>query len=111
MSDYKKNLADLQALYEREVQKLEQQNTQLKELYGDGLIARVDMENSDKGLADARAKVEATRSQIADANKPEPVVPTAVVNPVLSDMPGARVIRESTRWSVSMETSTGWIPT
>src|SRR5436309_10573850 len=32
-SDYKKTLNDLVALYEREVQKLEQQNNQAKELY------------------------------------------------------------------------------
>jgi soluble lytic murein transglycosylase-like protein len=84
-NDYKKTLSDLQALYEREVLKLEQQNNQLKGLYRDGLIARVDVEKSDKDLADARAKVEEARNQIAEANKPAPVVPAASVNPVLSD--------------------------
>jgi soluble lytic murein transglycosylase-like protein len=79
LSDYKKSLADLQALYERQVQKLEQQNTQFKELYRDGLISRVEMEKSDKELVDARAKVEEARNQIAEANKPVPV-PAAAVN-------------------------------
>jgi len=84
-SDYKKALNDLQALYEREVQRLEQKNNQAKELYRDGLIARVDMEKSDKELADARAKVEEARNQIAAANKPAPIMPAASVNLVLSD--------------------------
>ena len=84
-NDYKKNLSDLQALYEREVQRLEQQNNKIKGLYRDGLIARVEVEKSDKDLADARAKVEEARNQIAAANKPAPIMPAAAVNPVLSD--------------------------
>jgi len=84
-NDYKKGLSDLQALYEREVQKLEQQNNQIKGLYSDGLTARVEMEKSDKDLADARAKVEEARNLLADANKPAPVVPVATVKSVLSD--------------------------
>lgn len=78
--DYKSLLNNLKALYEREVQRLEQQNTQSKDLYRDGLISRVDMEKSDKDLADARAKVEETQLQIAMANKPAPVVPAALEN-------------------------------
>lgn len=73
-SDYKKTLNDLVTLYEREVQKLAQQNNQAKGLYRDGLIARVEMEKSDKDLADVRAKVEETRNQIVAANQPVPVV-------------------------------------
>lgn len=76
-SSYKQTLHDLQALYEREVQRLEQQNTQVKGLYRDGLISRIEMEKSDKDLADARAKVEETRNQITAANKPAPVTTTA----------------------------------
>ena len=84
-NDYKKNLSDLQALYEREVQRLEQQNNQVKGLYRDGLIARVEMEKSDQDLADARAKIEETRNQIAVANQPAPAGPDASVNLMLSD--------------------------
>ncbi len=84
-NDYKKSLTDLQALYEREVQKLEQHNNQIKGLYRDGLMARVDAEKSDKDLADARAKVEEARNQIAAANKPAAIVPAAAAHPVLSD--------------------------
>ena len=84
-SDYKKTLNDLVALYEREVQKLEQQNNQAKELYRDGLIARVEVEKSDKELADARAKVEQARNQIAAANKPSPMLSAASLDFVASD--------------------------
>ena len=84
-NDYKKNLSDLEALYQGDVLKLGQKNDQLKGLYRDGIIARVELEKSDKALADARAKVEEVRNQIAEANKPAPIVPTASMHPVLSD--------------------------
>jgi soluble lytic murein transglycosylase-like protein len=84
-NDYKKNLSDLQALYEREVQRLEEQNNKIEGLYRDGLIARVDAEKSDKDLADARAKVEEARNQLAEASKPAPLMAAASANPVLSD--------------------------
>ncbi len=85
-TDYKKTLNDLEALYEREVQKLDQQNTQAKGLYRDGLISRVEMEKSDQVLADARAKVEAARNQIAAANKPAPILLDASMNAAPSDV-------------------------
>jgi len=83
-TDYKKTLNNLETLYETQVQKLEQQNNQAKGLYRDGLISRVEMEKSDKDLADAHAKVEEARNQIAAANKPAPIAPG--VNRVLSDV-------------------------
>lgn len=70
---YKNSLASLSNLYQGEVKRLEDKNTQAKDLYKDGLISRVDMEASDKALADARAKVEDVARQIAEANKPAPV--------------------------------------
>jgi soluble lytic murein transglycosylase-like protein len=84
-SDYKKTLNDLETLYEREVQKLEQQSNQAKDLYRGGLISRVEMEKSDKELADARAKVEDTQNQIAAANKPAPILPDASLDFIASD--------------------------
>jgi len=84
--DYKKTLNDLATLYEGEVKKLEQQNNQVKGLYAEGLISRVEMETSDKQLADARAKVEEAQHQIATANQPAPIVPGASVNLVDSDV-------------------------
>ena len=76
-TDYKTTLNNLEALYQREVQRLEQQNTQAKGLYNDGLISRVELEKSEKDLADARAKVEDARNQIAAANKPAAIAPAA----------------------------------
>jgi soluble lytic murein transglycosylase-like protein len=69
-TDYKNSLATLSTLYENEVQRLEKQNNQWKELYNDGLISRVELESSDKALADARAKVEEVAKQIAAVNQP-----------------------------------------
>jgi soluble lytic murein transglycosylase-like protein len=83
-TDYKKTLNNLETLYEREVQKLEQQNNQAKGLFRDGLISRVEMEKSEKDLADAHAKVEEARNQIAAANKPAPIA--FEVTPRLSDV-------------------------
>ena len=64
MKDYKTSLNSLSALYQNEVQRLEQKNQQAKELFKDGLISRVDMEASDKALADAQAKVEEIAKQM-----------------------------------------------
>jgi soluble lytic murein transglycosylase-like protein len=84
LDDYKKSLGDLQALYEKQVLKLETQNSQMKALFKDGIISRVEMEKSDQELVDARAKVEEARNQIVEANKPVPVVAPAS-NSVLSN--------------------------
>src|SRR5688500_15982613 len=80
---HKSTLETLSALYQNEVQRLEKKNTEAKALYTDGLIARVEMEGSEKALSDARAKVEDVTRQIADANKPTPVAETP--NPVASN--------------------------
>lgn len=81
VDDYKGSLARLQTLYQNEVQRLETQNGKLKELYTQGIIARVELEKNDKELADARAKVEEVAKQIAEANKP-PVLPDIATNSV-----------------------------
>lgn len=73
-SDYKNSLNSLATLYQNEVQRLEKQNATSKDLYKDGLISRVEMETYDKALADARAKVEEVAKQIAEANKPAPIL-------------------------------------
>jgi soluble lytic murein transglycosylase-like protein len=73
-NSYKNSLNSLSSLYQNEVQKLQQKNNQAKELYKDGLISRIEMEAADKALADARAKVEEVAKQIAEANKPAPVI-------------------------------------
>ena len=81
--NYKSSLASLSSLYETDVKRLGQKNAQAKDLFKDGLISRVEMENSDKALADAKAKVEEVAKQIAEANKPAPVPAAAGNDPML----------------------------
>lgn len=69
-STHKSTLETLAALYQNELSRLEKKNAEAKALYADGLIARVEMESSEKAVADARAKIEDVARQIADANKP-----------------------------------------
>jgi len=69
-SDLKSSLNALSTSYQSEVQRLEKQHNVSKELYTDGLISRVEFENSEKALADARAKVQEVTKQIAAANQP-----------------------------------------
>lgn len=83
VDDYKSSLSTLSTLYQSDVQRLETQNAKLKELYTQGLIARVEMEKSDKEVADARAKVAEVAKQIAEANKP-PVIPQIATDSVSS---------------------------
>ena len=73
-SGLKSSLKDLSTLYKNEVQRLEKQQQQSKELFDDGLISRVEFEKGEQALADARAKVEQIASEIAAANKPAPVI-------------------------------------
>ena len=85
-SDLKASLSNLSTLHQNEVQRLEKRQQQSKELYDDGLISRVELENGEKALADARAKVEQIASEIAAANKPATVI-TVAAEMVASDRP------------------------
>ena len=85
-SDLKASLNDLSTAYQNEVQRLEKRQQQSKELHDDGLISRVEFENGEKSLADARAKVEQIANEIAAANKPAPVITPNLVSE-LSDPP------------------------
>jgi soluble lytic murein transglycosylase-like protein len=87
-NDYKTSLTSLSTLYQNEVQRLEKQNSQSKDLFNQGLISRVELENSDKALSDARAKVEDIAKQIAEANKP---APPALNNDLANLAPGNQV--------------------
>jgi soluble lytic murein transglycosylase-like protein len=69
-ADIKTNVGELSTLYKNEVERLEKRQQQSKELYDDGLISRVEFENGEKALADARAKVEQLTKEIAAASQP-----------------------------------------
>jgi soluble lytic murein transglycosylase-like protein len=73
-TELKSSLNDLSALYQKEVDRLAKQQEQAKGLYNDGLISRVEFENGEKALADARTKVEQVTKEIAAANQAAPVL-------------------------------------
>jgi soluble lytic murein transglycosylase-like protein len=62
---YKASLAELVGALEESFKKADERHRQLVELYQDGLIARREIEESEKNLAEARAKIESTRGEIA----------------------------------------------
>ena len=73
-SEITTSLTELSNLYKNDVERLEKRHQQSQQLYTDGLIARVDLEKSEKELADARAKVEQITQEIAAANRPAPAI-------------------------------------
>ena len=73
-TELKTSLSELSTLYKNEVERLEKRQQQSKELYNDGLISRIDFENGEKELADARAKVEKVTKEIATASQPTAVI-------------------------------------
>jgi soluble lytic murein transglycosylase-like protein len=84
-AELKSSLNDLSSLYQKEVDRLDKQQQQAKGLYADGLISRVEFENGEKALADARTKVEQVTNEIATANQPAPVLaPNVLVNGIAS---------------------------
>jgi soluble lytic murein transglycosylase-like protein len=90
---YSDSLKELASLYEKEAKRLAQENDKLKQLHAEGLISRVELEASDKSVADAKAKVEATQKQIAEANsKPA----------ILAGAPGTGFTNES--WTTGNNT-------
>ena len=79
-TELKTSLSDLSTLYQTEVQRLEKRQQQSKELYNDGLISRIEFENGEKALADARAKVEQVTKEIAAASQPTALIAEDIVS-------------------------------
>ncbi|HJQ30891.1 MAG TPA: lytic transglycosylase domain-containing protein [Pyrinomonadaceae bacterium] len=67
--DYKASLVELSNSYEASLKKATEKQEQLKSLYTDGLISRKEYEESGSDIADARAKVEQMRAEIAKADE------------------------------------------
>jgi len=67
--EYRASLVELSASYESNLKKLTEKQEQLKGLYADGLISRNEFEASGTDIADARAKVEEMRTEIARADE------------------------------------------
>jgi soluble lytic murein transglycosylase-like protein len=87
-SDLKANLSELSTLYQNEVQRLEKQQQQSKDLYNDGLISRIEFEKGEQALADARAKVEQVTREIAAANQPA----TLIAEDIVANISGAEAV-------------------
>jgi Transglycosylase SLT domain len=79
-SDLRSSLNALSTSYQSDVQRLEKQHGISKELYNDGLISRIEFENSEKSLAEARAKVEEVAKQIEAATKPAPLIEPGILS-------------------------------
>jgi hypothetical protein len=61
---YKSSLQDLLLVREAAVKKAAEQSAKLKELYTDGIISRLALEESEKALADLQAKADEVRRKI-----------------------------------------------
>ncbi|HEX8281794.1 MAG TPA: lytic transglycosylase domain-containing protein [Pyrinomonadaceae bacterium] len=67
--EYRASLVELSSSYESSLKKLTEKQEQMKALYADGLISRNEYETSGSEIADARAKVEEMRAEIAKADE------------------------------------------
>ena len=106
---------DLLKLQEESVTKLTASLAQLRELFNEGLIAKVELDKAEQDLAAAKTNVEQTQNQIAGATQLAVEIKRAqefasavkaqpLVKPVLKsiNMSGATVMRsESGHWSLA----------
>lgn len=67
-NETKDGYAKLIVFYEADVKKAEEQLATYKKLFADGLVSRVQVEEKERAVADARAKVEATKKQMTGAD-------------------------------------------
>ncbi|HEX8688007.1 MAG TPA: lytic transglycosylase domain-containing protein [Pyrinomonadaceae bacterium] len=67
--EYRASLVELSASYESNLKKATEKQETLKGLYTDGLISRKEYEESGTEIADARARVEEMRAEIAKADE------------------------------------------
>jgi soluble lytic murein transglycosylase-like protein len=65
---YKTSLKNLAASYDSELQKLTERNAQLKQMLAQGYVSHLEVDQSDKAVADAQAKLDETRKQMAEAD-------------------------------------------
>src|SRR5215203_7033640 len=67
--EYRASLVELSGTYESNLKKATEKQETLKALYTDGLISRKEYEASGTDIADARAKVEEMKVEIAKADE------------------------------------------
>jgi soluble lytic murein transglycosylase-like protein len=67
--EYRASLVELSGTYETNLKKATEKQEQLKSLYTDGLISRREFEESGSEIAEARARVEEMKAEIAKADE------------------------------------------
>jgi soluble lytic murein transglycosylase-like protein len=65
---YKTSLKNLAASYDSELKKLTERNTQLKQMAAQGYVSHLEVDQSDKAVAEAQARLDETRKQMAEAD-------------------------------------------
>lgn len=65
---YKTSLKNLAASYESELKKLTERNAQLKQMLAQGYVSHLEVDQSDKAVAEAQARLDETRKQMAEAD-------------------------------------------
>jgi len=65
---YRESLERLLAIYERDSERQAEQVQQRRQLFQKGYISKLELEQSERGLADAEAKVKETKLKIAEAD-------------------------------------------
>jgi hypothetical protein len=68
-NEYKKSLEQLLSFYEKDVAKAEARVVQMKALYADGLISRLDLEKSESAVTTAKAMSAETRERMLAADR------------------------------------------
>ncbi|MDQ3819018.1 MAG: TolC family protein [Acidobacteriota bacterium] len=67
--EYKNSLEQLIALYEKDVKRAEEKLTQAKQLYSEGLISRKNLEENERSVADAKAKIDDSKAKMVAADE------------------------------------------
>lgn len=66
--DYKESLQKLLALYKGSVKKVEQKHEQMQKLFAQGLVSKLEVEQAESAVADAKLKVTGVEQQIGGAD-------------------------------------------
>jgi hypothetical protein len=67
-TEYKSSVAKLVSIYETELKNAQQQFETRKQLFAQGIISKKELDNSEKLIAEAQAKIDGSRKQMAEAD-------------------------------------------
>ena len=67
-TEYKSSLATLVSMYEAELKNAQQQLETRKQLFAQGIISKKELDDSEKKIAEAQAKINGSRKQMAEAD-------------------------------------------